>query len=189
MTHRRRNNFEPGQLTANQRFRHSDLITDFVTNENLGKMALGIVKYAYDRSSHVIGVVWFAVRLSRSLVVDPNNLSLLHFLLTIPLLFILAVRLWLSSSFQYWSGFFPVNGVGRISFGYWLHYASPLTFDHMHPLSPVYFSLFHHVCFGRPLPLLPRTSNSKAFTLTFSFSPDMTGPSHTTSLIHSIQKL
>ena len=36
----------------NQRFCHSDLVTDFVTvilsqTEGLGKMALGIVKYAY----------------------------------------------------------------------------------------------------------------------------------------------
>ena len=46
---------EPGQLTANQRFHHSDLITDFVAvissqSEGLRKMALRIVKYAYDRS-------------------------------------------------------------------------------------------------------------------------------------------
>ena len=45
---------EPGQLTANQRFRHSDLVTDFVTvilpqSEGLGKMALRIIKYAHDR--------------------------------------------------------------------------------------------------------------------------------------------
>ena len=57
---------EPGQLTANQRLRHSDLVTDFVKNntsqsEGLGKMSLGIVKYAYDRSSQLIGVIWFAV--------------------------------------------------------------------------------------------------------------------------------
>ena len=57
---------EPGQLTANQRFRHSDLVTVFVTvilsiSEGLGKMALGIVKYAYDRSSQLIGVIWFVV--------------------------------------------------------------------------------------------------------------------------------
>ena len=54
---------EPGQLTANQRFRHSDLVTDFVTvilsqSEGLGKMAVGILKYAYDRSSQLIGVIW-----------------------------------------------------------------------------------------------------------------------------------
>ena len=59
-------NNEPGQPTANQRFRHSDLVTDFVTvilsqGEGLGKMALGVVKYAYDRSSPLIGVIWFAV--------------------------------------------------------------------------------------------------------------------------------
>ena len=44
-------------------------------------MALGIVKYAYDRSSQLIGVIWFAVSLfavslfaislSWSIVVDP----------------------------------------------------------------------------------------------------------------------
>ena len=38
---------EPSQLTAKQRFRYSDFITDFVTvissqSESLGKMALGI---------------------------------------------------------------------------------------------------------------------------------------------------
>ena len=49
-------NSEPGQLTANQRFYHSDLVTDFVTvissqSEALGKMALGLVKYAYNRFS------------------------------------------------------------------------------------------------------------------------------------------
>ena len=61
-----RRKVEQGQLTANQRFRHSDLVIDFVTvvlsqSEGLGKMALGIVKYAYDRSSQLIGVIWFAV--------------------------------------------------------------------------------------------------------------------------------
>ena len=39
-------------------------------SEGLGKTALGIVKYAYDRSSQLIGVIWFAVSLSRSFVVD-----------------------------------------------------------------------------------------------------------------------
>ena len=34
-------------------------------------MALGIVKYAYDCSSQLIGVIWFVVSLSRSVVVDP----------------------------------------------------------------------------------------------------------------------
>ena len=57
---------EPSQLTANQRFRHSDFVTDFVAvissqREGLGKMALGIVKYFYDSSSQPIGVIWFAV--------------------------------------------------------------------------------------------------------------------------------
>ena len=61
--------------TAKQRFRHSDLVTDFVTvillqSEGLGKMALGIVKYAYDCSSQLIGVIWFAVSLLRSVVVE-----------------------------------------------------------------------------------------------------------------------
>ena len=59
---------EPGQLTANQRFRHSDLITDFVTvilsqSDGLGKMAIRIVKYAYDHSSQLIGVIWFMASL------------------------------------------------------------------------------------------------------------------------------
>ena len=66
------------KLTASQRFCHDDLITDFVTvvssqSEGLGKMALGIVKYAYDRSSQLIGVIWFAVSLSRSVVVDSSE--------------------------------------------------------------------------------------------------------------------
>ena len=81
---------EPGQLTANQWFRHSDLVTDFVMmilsqSEGLGKTALGIVKYAYDRSSPLIGAVWFAVSLfavslSRSVVVDPSTSSHLSYL-------------------------------------------------------------------------------------------------------------
>ena len=58
---------EPGHLTANQRFRHNDLVTNhFVIlsqSEGLGKMALEIVKYAYDHSSQLIGVIWFAVSL------------------------------------------------------------------------------------------------------------------------------
>ena len=50
------------KLTANQRFRHSDSITNFITvillqSEGLGKMALGIVKYAYYRSSQLISVI------------------------------------------------------------------------------------------------------------------------------------
>ena len=39
-------------------------------SEGLGKTALGIVKYAYDPSSQLIGVIWFAVSLSRLFVVD-----------------------------------------------------------------------------------------------------------------------
>ena len=44
------------KLTAHQWFHHSDLVIDFVTvilsqSEGLGKMALGILKYAYDRSA------------------------------------------------------------------------------------------------------------------------------------------
>ena len=54
------------KLTANQQFCHSDLVTDFFTvilsqSEGLGKMALGIAKYAHDRSSQLISVIWFAV--------------------------------------------------------------------------------------------------------------------------------
>ena len=56
-----RNAPRASQLTANQQFRHSDLVTDFITvilsiSDGLGEMALGIVKYAYDRSSQQIGV-------------------------------------------------------------------------------------------------------------------------------------
>ena len=63
------------KLTASQQFRHSDLVTDFITvilpqSEGLGKMALGIVKYAYDHSSQLIGVIWVG---SRSVVVDTQN--------------------------------------------------------------------------------------------------------------------
>ena len=55
---------------------HCDLVTDFVPvilsqSEGSGKMALGIGKYAYDRSSKLIGIIWFAVSLSWSVVVDP----------------------------------------------------------------------------------------------------------------------
>ena len=39
-------------------------------SEGLGKMALGIVKNAYDRSSQLFGVIWFTVSLSWSVVVD-----------------------------------------------------------------------------------------------------------------------
>ena len=59
------------KLTAKKRFCHGDLVTDFVTvilsqSKGLGKMALGIVKHAYNRSSQPIGVVWFVVSLSRT---------------------------------------------------------------------------------------------------------------------------
>ena len=50
------------KLTANQRFRHSDFVAVILSqSKGLGKMALGIVKYAYDRSSQLIDVIWFAV--------------------------------------------------------------------------------------------------------------------------------
>ena len=52
-----RDKLTANKLTTNQRFRHSNLVTDFVTKEGLGKIALGIVKYAYDRSSQLIGVI------------------------------------------------------------------------------------------------------------------------------------
>ena len=39
-------------------------------SEGLGKMALWILKYAYDRSSQLIGVNWFAVSCR-----GPNNLE------------------------------------------------------------------------------------------------------------------
>ena len=64
-----RHKLTANKLTANQQFRHSDyLVTDFATvilsqSEDLGKMALEIVKYAYDCSSQLIGVIWFAVSL------------------------------------------------------------------------------------------------------------------------------
>ena len=48
-------------------------------SKGLGKIALGIVKYAYDHSSQLIRVIWFmvslfAVSLSRSVVVDQQIL-------------------------------------------------------------------------------------------------------------------
>ena len=66
---------EPRQLTANQQFRHSDFVTDFVAvissqSEGLSKMALGIEKYFYDRPSQPIGVIWFAVSCRRPFVED-----------------------------------------------------------------------------------------------------------------------
>ena len=61
-----RNKLTTNKPTANQWFHYSDLVTDFTTVissqiEGLGKMALGIEKYAYDRSSQLINVIWFAV--------------------------------------------------------------------------------------------------------------------------------
>ena len=40
-------------------------------------MALGIVKYAYYGSSQLIGVIWFAVSLWQSVVVNPLLLAIL----------------------------------------------------------------------------------------------------------------
>ena len=58
---------QAGQLTANkltisEQFHYCDLINDFVTvfssqSEGLGKMVLGIVKYTYDHSSQLIGII------------------------------------------------------------------------------------------------------------------------------------
>ena len=64
----KRGQLTANKLTTNQRFRHIDLVNDFVTvilslSEGLGKMALGIVKYAYDCSFQLIGVIWFVVSL------------------------------------------------------------------------------------------------------------------------------
>ena len=74
------------KLTVNQWFCHSNLVTDFATlissqSEGLGKTALGIVKYAYDCSSQLIDLIWFAislfvVSLSRSVVMDPQHEAL-----------------------------------------------------------------------------------------------------------------
>ena len=48
--------------------------------------------------------------------------------------------------------------------------------------SPFFFiafsTCFFHICFGLPLPLLPLTSNFKAFTITFSSSFLKTWPNH-----------
>ena len=75
-------NGESGQLTTNQRG-HSDLVTDLVTvilaiSEGLGKVAVEILKYAYDRSSQLSDIIWFAISLlaislSWSAVLDPVN--------------------------------------------------------------------------------------------------------------------
>ena len=52
------------KLTVNQRFCQSDFVTVISSqSEGLGKMALGKVKYVFDRSSQLIGVIWFAVSL------------------------------------------------------------------------------------------------------------------------------
>ena len=64
---RRARSTDHDKLTACQRFCHSD----FSQNEGLGKMALGIVKYAYDRSSQLIDIIWFAVSLFAAYV--PSN--------------------------------------------------------------------------------------------------------------------
>ena len=53
-----RDKLTANKLTANQRFRHSDFVTVIWSqSERLGKMALGIVKYFYDRPSQPIGVI------------------------------------------------------------------------------------------------------------------------------------
>ena len=68
----------------------------------------------------------------------------------------------------------PVNGLGRISYDYWLHYASPVCL-----ITCILFhlSIFHFILYlffphslGRPLPLLSCTSNSEVFTIAFSSS-------------------
>ena len=72
-----RDKLTANKLTANQWFRHSDLVTVASSqSEGLRKMALGIVKYFYLRPSQLFGVIWFAFSLfavssSRSVVVDP----------------------------------------------------------------------------------------------------------------------
>ena len=80
----------PRQTDRKNTVCHGDLVTDFVTvilsqSEGLGKMALGIVKQAYNGSSQPIGVIWFtvslfAVSLSLSVVVDPQKWTLHMFL-------------------------------------------------------------------------------------------------------------
>ena len=80
------NRHEPRQLTASQRFRHNDFVTGFVTviwsqREGLGKMALKIVKYFYDRPSQPIGVIWFAISLFAVSCRGPVRQSLLSFIL------------------------------------------------------------------------------------------------------------
>ena len=44
----------------------------FSQSEGVGKISPGMVKYAYNRSSQLIGVIWFTVSLSQSVVVDPQ---------------------------------------------------------------------------------------------------------------------
>ena len=64
------------KLTSNQRFRHRDFVTVISSqSEGLGKMVLRIVKYFYDCTFHPIGVIWFAVSLSRSVVVNSTKVT------------------------------------------------------------------------------------------------------------------
>ena len=72
-----------------------------------------------------------------------------------------------------WIRYCTVDGVGRISYGHCLYYASPFCSITciLFPQSIFFISFsicFFHVCFG--LPLLPLTSNFKAFAITFSSS-------------------
>ena len=43
-------------------------------------MALAIVKYFYDRPSQTIGIIWFAISLLRSVVVDSPTNSFYQFI-------------------------------------------------------------------------------------------------------------
>ena len=76
---RKKNHFRINTNKVNWPRQNWPRINGFVTvissqSKGLAKMAQGIVKYFYDRLSQPIGVVWFAVSLSRSIVVTRSKL-------------------------------------------------------------------------------------------------------------------
>ena len=87
------------------------------------------------------------------------------------------------SSSHVGSGIVPVNKLA--GFCMVIVFATPRHFVRSHAsffTSPFLFisfsTCFFHVCFGLPLPLLPLTSNFKAFTITFLSSFLKTWPYH-----------
>ena len=93
------------------------------------------------------------------------------------------IKLYSSDFAHVGSGIFPVDGVGRISYGHCLYYSSPfrsiacILFPQSIFLHLILYLLFPRL-FRLPLPPLPLTSNFKAFTITFSSSFLKTWPYH-----------